>query len=137
MSADQTRPREATPGPGSTVLVVDDDPGITAFLRQALEDTDYRVLTAVDGAALALAQEQQPNVILLDILMPGMDGFEVSQRLRANPTTAHIPIIAMSAQERLNASSALMPVNDRLSKPFLLWDLYSLVAHWSDARREM
>jgi CheY-like chemotaxis protein len=132
MDADQTSQTRAT-HPGSTVLVVDDDPAITAFLRLALEDAGYGVLTAVDGAALQLAQEQQPDVILLDLLMPDMDGIEVSQRLRANPATAHIPIIAMSAQDRLLATSSLMPVNARLPKPFTLWDLYCLVAHWMPA----
>ncbi|HTD78291.1 MAG TPA: response regulator, partial [Chloroflexota bacterium] len=91
----------------------------------------YTVLCAVDGAALGVARERQPDVILLDILMPGMDGVEVSQRLRADPATARIPIIAMSAQERLHATSSLMPVNDRLPKPFELTGLYTTVARWA------
>jgi CheY-like chemotaxis protein len=120
-----------TPAPSGTVLVVDDDPAILDFVATALEDQGYTVVCAVDGAALGVARERQPDVILLDILMPGMDGVEVSQRMRADPATARIPIIAMSAQERLHATSSLMPVNDRLPKPFELMGLYTTVARWA------
>lgn len=115
------------------VLVVDDDPAIVELVETALQDQGYQVLSAVNGAALQLARERQPDVILLDILMPGMDGVEISQRLRADPLTARIPIIAMSAQDRLRATSSLMPVNDRLTKPFRLAGLYSTVARWAPA----
>lgn len=115
----------------ATVLVVDDDQDIIQFLCAALEDEGYRVLSAVDGAAIDLARDQQPSVILLDVMMPRMDGIEVSRRLRADPTTASIPIIAMSAQDRLQATLTLMPVDDRLPKPFSLERLYEKVAHWT------
>jgi response regulator RpfG family c-di-GMP phosphodiesterase len=61
----------------------------------ALQDAGYEVVTAGDGAALHVARERQPNVILLDLVMPVMDGVEVSRRLRADPTTAPLPIIAL------------------------------------------
>ncbi len=113
------------------ILVVDDDPSIVEYIQMALEDEGYLVLAAVNGAALQIAREQHPDLILLDIMMPDMDGVEVSQRLRADPVTAGIPIVAMSAQERLHASASLMPVNDRLAKPFELTALYSVVSHWA------
>ena len=113
-----------------TVLVVDDDPDIVDFLDAALSDEGYEVLTAVNGAALPLAQQARPNVILLDIQMPGMDGVEVSRRLRADPETSAIPIIVMSAADRLDATVRLMPVNDRLAKPFGLRVLFDTVARW-------
>jgi len=114
-----------------TVLVVDDDPAIIELVETALEDQGYVVLSAVNGAALQVARDRQPDVILLDILMPGMDGVEVSQRLRADPATASIPIIAMSVQDRLHATFSLMPVDDRLAKPFELTGLYTTVARWA------
>jgi CheY-like chemotaxis protein len=117
----------------SMVLVVDDDPTIVCFLREALEDEGYEVVTAVDGEALPLAQDRHPSVILLDVAMPGMDGLEVSRRLRADPVTALIPIVAMSAQHHLEAVVARMPVNDRLPKPFELDQLYDTVARWAHA----
>lgn len=113
-----------------TVLVVDDDPFIIDFLEAALEDEGYSVLATVDGDALQIAHDLHPDVILLDIMMPGMDGVEVSRRLRDDPATADIPIIVMSAQDRLRATAALMPVNDRLPKPFDLTKLFSTVAQW-------
>ena len=78
------------------VLVVDDDQAFVELLACALQDAGYEVVTASDGAALHVARERQPNVILLDLVMPVIDGVEVSRRLGADPTTAHIPIIAMS-----------------------------------------
>ncbi len=113
-----------------TVLVVDDDPDIVDFLETALEDEGYLVLAAVGAEALGVAHETQPDIILLDINMPGMNGVEVSQRLRANPVTADIPIVVMSAQDRLRTTGALMPVNDRLPKPFDLAGLYEVVGRW-------
>jgi CheY-like chemotaxis protein len=113
-----------------TVLVVDDDPDILDFLEAALQDRGYKVLVAINGGALALAQEGRPDLILLDIMMPGMDGVEVSRRLRADPSTATIPIVVMSAQDRLRSYSTGMSADDRLAKPFELDDLYSMVARW-------
>jgi CheY-like chemotaxis protein len=110
------------------ILVVDDDPDIVEVLRCALHDAGYEVATAVDGAALSLAHERRPDVILLDLLMPGMDGGEVSRRLRADPTTAPIPIIAMSATPQWLPS---VPANDRLTKPFGLVDVLAKVAYWA------
>ncbi len=116
-----------------TVLVVDDDPDIIDFLETALEDAGYLVLASVGAESLGVAHELHPDVILLDINMPGMTGVEVSRRLRDNPVTANIPIIVMSAQDRLQVTGPLMPVNDRLSKPFDLVRLYDVVAHWTPA----
>src|SRR2546423_14671144 len=114
-----------------TVLVVDDDPAIVGFLVDALESEGYHVLATVDGQAVPLARDMQPNVILLDLMMPGMDGVAVSQHLRSDPSTANIPIIAMSAQHPLHATAARRPFNDRLAKPFDLATLYATVARWT------
>jgi CheY-like chemotaxis protein len=115
---------------GPTVLVVDDDPAIRAFVTDALRDDGYRVVGAVDGEALALAREHRPAVVLLDLAMPRMDGAEVSRRLRADPATAGIPIILMSAQYDLRSLSADLPVQERLAKPFDLDRLSELIARW-------
>ncbi len=115
------------------VLVVDDDAAIVDLLETALEDEGYQVLATVGAAAVPLARDLQPAVILLDINMPGMDGIEVSRRLRADPATAHIPIIVMSTQDRLRATGPLLPVNDRLPKPFEIVTLYATVARWAQA----
>lgn len=114
----------------ATVMVVDDDPAIVAVLREALEDEGYEVLSAVNGGAIPLARQRQPRVILLDIMMPGMDGVEVSKRLRADPTTAAIPIVAMSANNTLIATASQMSMDDRLPKPFDIDGVCELVGRW-------
>ncbi len=116
-----------------TVLVVDDDPSIIDFLETALEEEGYLVLASVGAASLLVAHDVHPDVILLDVNMPDMDGVEVSQRLRADPTTADIPIVVMSAREHLRTTGPLMSVDDRLPKPFELARLYEMVARWASA----
>ena len=113
-----------------TVLVVDDDPSITEFVALALEDAGYQVLAAVGGAALQLAHDRHPDVILLDIMMPEMDGVEVSRHLHTDPATADIPIVVMSEQEHLQILAGRMSADDELPKPFDCQDLYATVARW-------
>jgi CheY-like chemotaxis protein len=112
---------------GELILVVDDDPDIVELLRCVLHDAGYEVAIADGDAALSLAQERRPHLILLDILMPGRDGVEVSQHVQADPATAHIPIIALSATPQWLPA---LPVNDRLSKPFKLAHLLAKVRYW-------
>jgi CheY-like chemotaxis protein len=113
-----------------TVLVVDDEPSIFDFVSEALRWEGYHVLTAADSDALRLAHLFHPNVILLDLLLPDMDGREISRRLRADATTADIPIIIMSANDRLDLIVETIAVNGHIEKPFPLRLLYDTVAHW-------
>lgn len=79
------------------VLIVDDVPDNLAVLHDALDESGYTVLLANHGeAALQLAIKVRPDIILLDAMMPGMDGFEVARRLKAMAQTAHIPIVFMT-----------------------------------------
>ena len=79
------------------VLIVDDVPDNLAVLHDALDESGYTVLVATHGeAALQRAAQALPDIVLLDAMMPGMDGFEVARRLKASPATAHIPIIFMT-----------------------------------------
>ena len=80
-----------------TVLIVDDTPGNLALLSDTLSEADYRVLVATDGiTALEQIQYIKPDIILLDVMMPGIDGFETCSRLKASPLTASIPVLFMS-----------------------------------------
>lgn len=80
-----------------TVLIVDDVPDNLAVLHDALDESGFTVLVADNGeAALVAAIEAQPGIILLDAIMPGMDGFEVCRKLKADINTRHIPIIFMT-----------------------------------------
>ena len=79
------------------VLIVDDVPDNLSVLHDALEESGYTVLVATHGeAALQRARQVLPDIVLLDAMMPGMDGFEVAKRLKAMPETAHIPIVFMT-----------------------------------------
>jgi CheY-like chemotaxis protein/DNA-binding CsgD family transcriptional regulator len=79
------------------VLIVDDVPDNLSVLHDALDESGFTVLVATSGeAALQRALQALPDVVLLDAMMPGMDGFEVARRLKAMPQTAHIPIIFMT-----------------------------------------
>jgi len=80
-----------------TVLVIDDYEGLSRLLKRYLAGHRCRVLAAADGASgLSLAREIQPDAVILDVMMPGMDGWEVLQRLRNHPATQHIPVIICS-----------------------------------------
>ncbi len=79
------------------VLIVDDVPDNLSLLHDALDESGCTVLVALDGAsALQRAVQARPDIVLLDAMMPGMDGFEVARRLKADAATAHIPIIFMT-----------------------------------------
>ncbi|MDD1620380.1 MAG: response regulator [Methylococcaceae bacterium] len=104
----------------ATILLVDDEPSNLRLLQVLLKADGYETLTAACGAeALVLAEERQPNLILLDILMPEMDGFEVTRRLKANPRTRNIPIIMVtSLEDRASRLWALeLGAEEFLSKP--------------------
>ncbi|NTE57416.1 PleD family two-component system response regulator [Agrobacterium tumefaciens] len=83
------------------VLVVDDIPANVKLLEARLLAEYFDVVTAEDGfRALAICEEEQVDIILLDIMMPGMDGFEVCERLKADPKTAHIPVVMVTALDQ-------------------------------------
>lgn len=105
----------------STVLVVDDEPKALMLLRNVIEPEGHRVLTASDGAtALRLARDERPDAILLDVMMPETDGFEVCRQLRATPALATVPILLLTAlddrESRLHGLAA--GADDFLTKPF-------------------
>ena len=86
--------------PTDPILVIDDNPANLKLARLMLESEDYDVRTAVDAeAALALLEERswRPRAILMDLQLPGMDGLELTRRLKADPAFATIPIIAVTA----------------------------------------
>lgn len=83
------------------VLLVDDEPNNLKVLQQILKD-HFQLIFAINGEkALAAAREHHPDLILLDVMMPGMDGFQVCERLKANPATASIPVIFVTAMSEL------------------------------------
>lgn len=105
----------------STILVVDDEANIVELVKFNLEKENFRVLTAPDGVSgLNTALEYLPDLIVLDIMMPDRDGFEVTRALRANKNTASIPIIMLSAKGELmdKVIGLEMGADDYMTKPF-------------------
>ncbi|KAA0687240.1 diguanylate cyclase [Azospirillum brasilense] len=103
----------------SKILVVDDIPSNVHVLSRILKD-DHDIYFATDGAkALELAQSRRPDLVLLDIMMPGMDGYEVCSRLKADPITRDIPVIFISAKSEVEDETYGLEVGaiDFISKP--------------------
>jgi len=107
--------------PTARILVVDDDRLLRQMVRDLLEGTDFAVAEAVDGAdGLAQAAACPPDLILLDLMMPGMDGYTVCQNLQAEPTTRGMPVIVLTASPdpNLNRHAYAAGAVACLTKPF-------------------
>ncbi|WP_028996305.1 response regulator transcription factor [Azohydromonas australica] len=130
-------PPELDRGAG-VVLVVDDVPDNLALLHDALDEGGYTVLVATSGEQ-ALTRAAQADIVLLDAVMPGMDGFEVARRLRADPRTAATPIVFMTGlteSEHLVAAFAA-GVNDYVTKPVRTSEVLArMAAHLHSARTQ-
>ena len=103
------------------ILIVDDEPFNVDYLEQELEDLGYRTTSAANGQqALDLVQDNPPDMILLDIMMPVMDGFEVLTRLKASESLRDIPVVVISAMSDLDSvvKGIELGADDYLPKPF-------------------
>jgi pilus assembly protein CpaE len=113
------------------VLIVDDDPAILKLVQRALKPKGYEVLTATTGTeGLNQVQAEEPDIIVLDKVMPDIDGFEIARRLRREPIFAHIPIVILTGAselgDKLDAFNA--GADDYLTKPFEVDELAARLA---------
>src|ERR1700685_1759150 len=102
------------------VMVVDDDPDTVSILARHLQREGFTAIEAISGAeCLRIVHEHQVDVILLDLMMPDMDGFQVCRALKQDPNTAEIPVIMITARDDLDARAEGMRlgVSDFLAKP--------------------
>lgn len=114
-------------------MVVDDDEDNLILLAYALEPLGCSIITAADGpSALQNAQTYHPDLILLDILLPYMDGVEVISQLRQDARSKTIPVIAMTALAKSDDRDRLLKAgfNDYISKPYMLEDIEALVRRY-------
>jgi CheY-like chemotaxis protein len=116
------------PSSGRDVLVVDDNADLVEVMALMLADAGYSVRSARNGKeALEAVSERMPDLVLLDMLMPVMDGWQCARELRARYGRA-VPIVVVTAAEHARASAAEIGADDVLSKPFDLSQLLKLVA---------
>ena len=104
-----------------TILVVDDEPEILAISRDYLERAGFRVIAAGDGdTALRLARLERPSLVVLDLMLPGMDGLDVARVLRQDPATRALPIIMLTArvEEADRLIGLELGADDYITKPF-------------------
>jgi two-component system alkaline phosphatase synthesis response regulator PhoP len=101
--------------------VVDDEPGIVTIVRDYLDRAGFRVLTAGDGeTALRLARTERPSLIVLDLMLPGLDGLDVTRALRQDPSTSGLPLIMLTARvdESDRVAGLELGADDYITKPF-------------------
>ena len=104
-----------------TILIADDDEDLRLLVQVTLENPTYRILTAVDGSqALETLNQQRPDLLIIDWMMPGLDGYEAVIQLRQNPCTATIPVVMLTAKDGLEAQEqmASLALAGYLVKPF-------------------
>jgi CheY-like chemotaxis protein len=122
--------------PAATVLIAEDHPDSREALRSLLEVYGYRVHTAVDGReAVDKALALQPDLILMDIMMPHIDGFEATRRLRATEHFRQVPIIALTAMEGARDLVISAGCDDYLGKPIDVRTFLDRVRLWAQSGR--
>lgn len=103
------------------ILVVDDDVQVTSLLRKYLSSKNFEVTTLNQSSrAISTATLLQPDLFILDLMMPPPDGFELCRTLRADPNFAQAPILIITAMDLSNSSATSFGANDYLTKPFNL-----------------
>lgn len=121
------------------MLIADDDPEILTLLSIRLSKKGYKVLEAADGLqTLQVARAQRPDLVLLDVMMPGRNGWEVAREMRNDPTLAEIGIVMLTAiGEKVNEmTSPLYGADDFVDKPFDFNDLEAKISRVIATRRQ-
>ncbi len=113
-----------------TILVIDDEPEMVKLVDYNLTKAGYLVLTARDGeSGLATARKHAPDLVVLDVMMPGLDGWEVCKRLRLEPETARVPLLMLTAkaEETDRVLGLELGADDYVTKPFGVQELLARV----------
>jgi two-component system, cell cycle response regulator DivK len=115
------------------ILVVEDNPDNRILVTDVLASMKYEVLVAMDGEeGVTLAESSVPDLILMDLSLPKMDGWTAAKKIKTNPTLAHIPIIALTAHAMVGDREKALEAgcDDYVSKPIDLRELSSKLTHF-------
>ena len=121
---------------GTTVLVIDDSPTIVALLKRMLQQNQLEVLEAFDAeSGIEIARREVPGLIFLDIVLPGMDGFNALRTLRRDAATKHVPIIMISGNAQATEQFYVQRIgaDDFMKKPFSRAEVFSRIEALLDA----
>jgi len=114
-----------------SIMIVDDDKDLVSLVERILKEEGYQVIRAYDGnSALALSKKDEPDLIILDILMPGIDGYSVCSNIKMDETTKDIPVLMLTAlSSKLNKQLAQdVGADGYITKPFNSKDLLDTIA---------
>jgi two-component system cell cycle response regulator DivK len=118
-------------GPKARILIAEDHLDSREALRELLEAFGYEVIEAINGRqAVEAAYQQRPHLILMDVMMPEMDGFEAIRRIRQMPHTTDVPIIAVTAMDGARELALHAGANDYMRKPIEIRRLIGIVNGW-------
>jgi twitching motility two-component system response regulator PilH len=120
---------------GTRVLIIDDSPTVVAVLRKMLRSVGYQTLEALDAEkGVEIARTERPDLIFLDIILPGMNGFAALRVLRRNPLTVRIPVILMSGNEQATEQffGSRIGVDDFMKKPFSRAEVFARIERLLD-----
>ncbi len=113
------------------ILIAEDEEDIVFVLKTALEEKNYEAIQAYDGKeTLKKVTEEKPDLILLDIMMPGMDGYAVNQKLKQNPATKNIPVIVITGKPHIREMLGDLKkagIFAYFEKPFMIDDLFKKI----------
>lgn len=121
--------------PGTRILVVDDSPTIVALLKRMLQQNHLDVLVAYDGeSGLEIARRERPDLIFLDIVLPGIDGFSALRKLRRDEATCDVPVIMISGNAQATEQFYVQRIgaDDFMKKPFSRAEVFSRIEHLLD-----
>jgi twitching motility two-component system response regulator PilH len=121
---------------GTRVLIIDDSPTVLTFMRKAFSSAGYVPLVAATAErGLEMVHTEHPDLVVLDVILPGMNGFAALRHIRRDPEVRHVPVIVMSGNEQATEQFYVMRIgaDGFMTKPFSRFDIFSRIEKMLDA----